>query len=234
MSTEKRVRFQETGEEDEVESKPGSAPFGKKFKHSLDSDEEDDEVDYEKYNALDPSEFQDGDKESHARVEDDIKFTAFNMNEEMEEGHFDKDGTYIFRKDKDEIKDAWVQDIDNCKIADVSKIQQPESDEDSKDASPVNTTSIYRKMLTMMEKNETVGKAIRRIGLSIKEMRTKKRKDKSSQLSENISSTTKKLDQLTELADQLVIGKDMDIYEKKYEQIEELINERESDMFADD
>ena len=234
MSSEKRVRFEESDEKTGVELKDNSVPFGKKFKHSLDSDEEDDEVDYEKYNALDPSEFQDGDKESHARVEDDIKFTAFNMNEEMDEGHFDKDGTYIFRKDKDEVKDAWVQDIDNCKIADLSKIRQPEFDQDSKDDVPVNTTSIYRKMLTMMEKNETVGKAIRRIGLSIKEMRAQKRKDKSSQLRENISSTTKKLDQLTELADQLVIGKDMDVYEKRYEQIEAIINERESDMFGDD
>lgn len=29
-----------------------------------------------------------------------IKITPFNMREEMEEGHFDKDGMYIFNKEK--------------------------------------------------------------------------------------------------------------------------------------
>lgn len=33
-------------------------------------------------------------------VEDGVKFTPFNMKEELEEGHFDSEGTYIFSKDK--------------------------------------------------------------------------------------------------------------------------------------
>jgi len=33
-------------------------------------------------------------------IDDGIKITPFNMKEEMEEGHFDKDGMYIFTKDK--------------------------------------------------------------------------------------------------------------------------------------
>ena len=33
-------------------------------------------------------------------VEEGVKFTPFNMKEELEEGHFDSEGTYIFSKDK--------------------------------------------------------------------------------------------------------------------------------------
>ena len=39
-----------------------------------------------------------GQEEGTVDFDDGIKITPFNMNEEMEEGHFDKDGMYIFDK----------------------------------------------------------------------------------------------------------------------------------------
>lgn len=41
-----------------------------------------------------------GQEEGSLDYDDGIKITPFNMKEEMEEGHFDKDGMYIFNKDK--------------------------------------------------------------------------------------------------------------------------------------
>lgn len=41
------------------------------------------------------------------------------MKEELEEGYFDKDGTYIFNKEKDVIKDQWLDDIDWVKVSDI-------------------------------------------------------------------------------------------------------------------
>ncbi len=41
-----------------------------------------------------------GEEETEIDVEDGVRFTPFNMREELEEGHFDSEGTYIFKKDK--------------------------------------------------------------------------------------------------------------------------------------
>ena len=40
-----------------------------------------------------------GQEEGNVDYEEGMRFTPFNMKEEMEEGHFDTDGTYIFKKD---------------------------------------------------------------------------------------------------------------------------------------
>ncbi len=40
-----------------------------------------------------------GQEEGAVDVEGGMRFTPFNMREEMEEGHFDKEGTYIFKKE---------------------------------------------------------------------------------------------------------------------------------------
>ena len=40
-----------------------------------------------------------GQEEGDVGIEEGITITPFNMKEELEEGHFDKDGTYIFAKE---------------------------------------------------------------------------------------------------------------------------------------
>lgn len=42
-------------------------------------------------------------------------FTAFNLNEELQEGRFDKDGHYVWKKEK-EIRDNWLDNIDWVKV----------------------------------------------------------------------------------------------------------------------
>jgi CD2 antigen cytoplasmic tail-binding protein 2 len=37
---------------------------------------------------------------------------AFNMSEEMEEGHYDEDGNYVFNKEKEDIRDEWLDTLD--------------------------------------------------------------------------------------------------------------------------
>jgi hypothetical protein len=36
----------------------------------------------------------------------------FNMNEEMEEGYYDEEGNFVFNKEKDEIHDQWLDNLD--------------------------------------------------------------------------------------------------------------------------
>lgn len=66
-------------------------------------------------NRLDENEIE-GEEDGISRIDDDeVKFTPFNMKEELEEGHFDADGHYQWKKDK-EIKDNWLDNIDWVKV----------------------------------------------------------------------------------------------------------------------
>lgn len=46
----------------------------------------------------------------------DTKITPFNMREEMDEGHFDSEGNFIFDKNDENVKDAWLEGIDWEKV----------------------------------------------------------------------------------------------------------------------
>ncbi|XP_026991278.2 CD2 antigen cytoplasmic tail-binding protein 2 isoform X1 [Tachysurus fulvidraco] len=98
---------------DEV-SGPGSR-F--KEKHSLDSDEEDEGEEGEKnskYNILASDDIE-GQEMSTIDCDEGVPITPFNLKEEMEEGHFDSEGNYFIKKEKD-IRDNWLDNIDWVKI----------------------------------------------------------------------------------------------------------------------
>lgn len=40
-----------------------------------------------------------------------VRITPFNLQEEMEEGHFDADGNYFLNQDA-QIRDSWLDNID--------------------------------------------------------------------------------------------------------------------------
>ena len=44
-----------------------------------------------------------------------IKITPFNLKEEQQEGSFSKDGNFVWNK-KDEVKDAWLDNVDMQKV----------------------------------------------------------------------------------------------------------------------
>lgn len=57
-----------------------------------------------------------GQEDKTVEYEGETTITHFNMKEEMEEGHFDGDGFYHFKKDLDQVKDAWLDDVDWIKV----------------------------------------------------------------------------------------------------------------------
>ncbi|KAI4887705.1 hypothetical protein NFI96_025026 [Prochilodus magdalenae] len=88
-----------------------------KEKHSLDSDEEDEGEEGEnssKYNIL-ASDDVEGQEMATIDCDEGVPITPFNLNEEMEEGHFDSEGNYFIKKEKD-IRDNWLDNIDWVKI----------------------------------------------------------------------------------------------------------------------
>ncbi|KAF3699839.1 CD2 antigen cytoplasmic tail-binding protein 2 [Channa argus] len=97
----------------EVASGPGSRFKGK---HSLDSDEEDEGEDKNssKYDILanDDVEGQEG---ATIDFDEGVSITPFNLEEEMQEGHFDSEGNYFIKKEE-QIRDNWLDNIDWVRI----------------------------------------------------------------------------------------------------------------------
>ncbi|KAF7998017.1 hypothetical protein HCN44_009415 [Aphidius gifuensis] len=221
------------------------------FKHSLDSDEDDDEAVNENYNILDEQEIE-GAEDGPMASEANVGFTAFNMKEEMEEGHFDKDGHYLFKKDK-EVRDNWLDDIDWVKIKPRSDAEtknenekglaDSDSDDDVDENITFDPSTLYKEILDFLKPGETVTKALCRLGKGKKKISSAERwKRKKAGLSE-IDENSEKIIKLTELANELLSRTgNMDIYQDSYESIKHKVdqankqdlNNTELDMYADD
>ncbi|CAD6238500.1 GSCOCG00008461001-RA-CDS [Cotesia congregata] len=227
-------------------------------KHSLDSDEEDDDADENNYNVMDENEIE-GVEDGPMSKETKVGFTAFNMKEELEEGHFDKDGHYLWKKEK-QIRDNWLDNIDWVKVdtTEDSKTDVPEKtekglgdsdsddDDDNVTSGLFDPTELYRQILEYLQPRETVSKALCRLGKGKKQISSAERwKRKKAGLSET-DENSEKIIKLTELSNELLTRTgNMDIYQETYEAIKYKINqaekhshpakhEAESDMFADD
>lgn len=213
-------------------------------KHTLDSDEEESEEE----NILDVDDIE-GEEEGHDRQEGEQKMTAFNMKEEMEEGHFDKDGHFIWNNEK-EIRDNWLDNIDWQKIkhsqesADKYMISETgiEAESDSDETTEkFDEIASYKNMLQYMKPKETVNKAIKRLGSDNMKLSSveRLRRKKAGTLHDN-----KEVTHLTELANEILTKQgNMDIYQETFEQISckiqnnekiSLDKEPELDMYADD
>ncbi|XP_075036725.1 LOW QUALITY PROTEIN: CD2 antigen cytoplasmic tail-binding protein 2, partial [Mixophyes fleayi] len=157
---------------------PGSRFKGK---HSLDSDEEDeeDEVSGRLLNTTCwhrgcGSEFK-GQENATLDSEGGIQITPFNLKEEMEEGHFDSEGNYFLRKEA-QIKDHWLDNIDwvrdsGDRQSEIKERKTPHpltSAEDYSDSeegrAPMEMKALLDGLLKMLLPGETVAKGIQRLG----------------------------------------------------------------------
>ena len=168
------------------------------------------------------------------------------MKEEMEEGHFDKQGTYIFgKRDKDEIKDHW---LDNINWVKVNSQNQPDADKEEdmdtalEDIKPFNPIPCYKDILTIINPGESILKALKRLGgkkMTASERWKKKKETGESSVQNNADK--EKISQLTELA-ATILSKtgNMDVYQETFEgirfklqQLESATSEASSDMFGE-
>lgn len=221
-------------------------------KHSLDSDEEDDGNDGKQYDILDEEEIE-GQEEGIVGMDGEIQITPFNMKEEMEEGHFDADGMYHWKKEGQIIKDNWLENIDWVKIHKKGGHPSDPTSEDSNDDFPSFNRSefeditVYKEILSFMKPKETIAKSLRRIAgnKSISSAERWKRKKAGIDSTKEEEESKQNVSKLTELANTILQNKgNMDIYQESYEFIAEKINcfERKSepskapelDMYSDD
>ncbi|XP_053688005.1 CD2 antigen cytoplasmic tail-binding protein 2 homolog [Sabethes cyaneus] len=226
---------------DQQSNRPSSS------KHTLDSDEEDSGDDDAQY-VLNDNDIE-GEEEGIARVDGETKFTPFNMKEEMEEGHFDADGHYLWKKGA-EIRDNWLDNIDWVKLkndpnykdkkdAAVKGLGDSDSEDDDEKLKTFDLSATYRSIFNMMEPTETIKKALQRIGKKTAKLTTAQRwkMRKAGTIDESSEMVTK----LTALANEILTREgNMDIYDETYEMIQKKLNESkanagdELDMYADD
>jgi len=109
-----------------------------------------------------------GQEDATQEYEGMTKITPFNMNDEMEDGHFDSTGNFIFKKGANDIKDAWLDNVDWARIKKDAggQWQQTEADDDSQpvEMDDNELKKLYDQLLAILQPQETIAAAIRRVG----------------------------------------------------------------------
>lgn len=170
---------------------------------------------------------------------DDIKVTPFNLDDEREEGDFDEAGNFTFKREskKDELYDTWAESVDWKAVEEKQRRNEDTAsrhDFSEKPGSsptptqPTDRLACFKQMLRIMRPDETVQRAIKRLGDSLPKRRfNNKAKHKSEQpgIDETaVKDLKSKLDKMIELAHGRLEDGEIDIYQKSYEDLEEAIN----------
>ncbi|RGB28932.1 hypothetical protein C1646_608986, partial [Rhizophagus diaphanus] len=171
---------------------------------------------------------------------------AFNMKAEMEEGRFDEAGNYIRnKKDPNAFHDNWLQgvsrkDIEKAKRAHEKQEQErklKEAEEASK--GPLDRISIWKELLTIMKRGETLLDALQRLGGKLNNKGKNKRgqkqynrkKGKTDEETEMIidkeltseeileQECKKQIERLTDLSDKMMALGHFNVYDDTWEQI---------------
>lgn len=168
-------------------------------------------------------------------VDDGIRIEPFNLEQEREEGYFDENGNFVEYARGNEIKDAWLDNVEvDTKYAE--KVQKKkDKEEEFQDLSSDDIGKIKRKIANMLEPGETIIQALKRLKSTSTDKRGK------------MTEGTKRIfDELTEAAMKLmengeynVYSDDRETFEREAEGFERLARARlgvpevVEDIFAD-
>ncbi|KAI0302133.1 hypothetical protein BC826DRAFT_904458 [Russula brevipes] len=201
-------------------------------------DDDDDDADDADMSSGEPED--DDDEERRKKAGMGYELSSFNMREEMEEGKFSADGTYVRTFDPHALHDRWMDGLGEreIKLARRRKRRQERAQLERMRAEERELEmlggkdAVEREVLAMLKKGETVLEALQRLGA-----RAKQSKEKSQTSSATTSRTAKapsqdsraatdkrpnslfEVEQLTHLASTLLSLGDTDIYSRTYEEI---------------
>lgn len=194
--------------------------------------DEDEDVDDEVATQLKPEDYReilDAQEPSTMMHYDGIKITPFNLKEEFQEGNFDKAGNFIFAKRQRDTEenpsDNWADTVDwasvEAQASSSAKQENGKEDQDEEMPPARDRSSCYKEMLSIMKPHETVQQAIRRLGNSIPKRRpkTKSTTTSSAQTDAGVTEAKKDMEQIIELAHQMLEEGDTDIYQKSYDDL---------------
>ncbi|XP_072423709.1 LOW QUALITY PROTEIN: CD2 antigen cytoplasmic tail-binding protein 2 [Chiloscyllium punctatum] len=236
--SKRKVAFEVAGGDQQDGANQAGRPGSRfKGKHSLDSDEEDDEDEQEaqKYDILATEDIE-GQEVATIDYDEGIRITPFNLEEEMEEGHFDSEGNYFLRKEG-VIRDNWLDNIDwvRNRGAGPARPARAEPDQGNASESLTDVRSLLEGILDICKPGETVAKALRRLGSAGAQRPKRKKRRRAAaggggggggteqqedrEKEEEERGEVQSLDSLTSLADQMVAWGEFEIYQETYERI---------------
>ncbi|KAJ3930409.1 MAG: hypothetical protein NXY57DRAFT_921611 [Lentinula lateritia] len=185
------------------------------------SDSDDDDLEEE------PEDEDDAERRKKAGM--GYELSSFNMREEMEEGKFTEDGSYVRSFDPHGIHDRWMEGLDEkeIKLARKRKRQQEQiqkerimAEEKELEESGGKPT-LEKQLLPLLKKGETVLESLQRLGAEVKKAKRRSKKSASSDAM-NVESAAKApsdIEHITHLASTIMSLGDTDIYSKTYEEL---------------
>ncbi|KAJ7449905.1 hypothetical protein FB451DRAFT_743438 [Mycena latifolia] len=164
-----------------------------------------------------------------------FEISSFNMRDEMEEGKFTEDGTYVKSFDPHGVHDRWMEGLDDreIKLARRRKRQQERQQrerikaEEKEIEESGGKGALEMELLAMLNKGETVLEALQRLGAEAKKSSKGAKKagklkadgamnvDKSS----DAPTAPTAIERITHLASTIMSLGDTDIYSKTYEEL---------------
>ncbi|KAI0636973.1 hypothetical protein C8Q77DRAFT_1207115 [Trametes polyzona] len=165
------------------------------------------------------------------------ELSSFNMREEMEEGKFAADGTYVRTFDPHAVHDRWMEGMDEKEIKKARKqhkaqerLQRQLQEAEEREMQELGgKDQIEQQLVGMLKKGETVLEALQRLGAkarknggSVKKKPNNKTKSDPAGGAMDVDTTPKapsEIDQITHLASTLMSLGDTDIYSKTYEEL---------------
>lgn len=183
-------------------------------------------------------ESRDQDSEDDDEKKKEPKLTAFNMKQEMEEGHLDEKGNYILNKaDPQAFHDKWMEGISRKEINNARMAQEKrEREEALKEAErqstlPQSEKDIYLALVEYVKPGQSVQEALTSLANSLpkklpawkqkmldKKNKNKKKEAATAQLTEEEEALRrKKVETITGLADQMMALGHFNIYEETLE-----------------
>lgn len=161
-------------------------------------------------------------------------FTAFNMDDENEEGHFDEDGNFIWKKEEKSVQEeAWLdglseEQVEAAKAAKDRRDYRDEQDDDNR----MTEELANQTLATLLQSRETVLQALQRLGKKRPKAKAAKRKQPGDE-PPPVQTTEEKeqFERITEAADFLMRMGEVDVYGQMKEEFipeEELLAQRQA------
>lgn len=112
--------------------------------------------------------------------EDEEKFEPFNLEKEMEEGHFDESGYYVRKKDELAIHDTWLEGITKKDMEKARDAQDKlnKINDDYQDVKK-DANQLWLKVVNLLKPKETLTAALKRFGGTKEPVWKKKKKQNS-------------------------------------------------------
>jgi CD2 antigen cytoplasmic tail-binding protein 2 len=196
------------------------------------------QIEGQEFNSYDREDSDDDDVENGQKKEG--KISAFNMNQEMEEGSLDDKGNYIRNKvDPQAFHDKWMEGISRKDINKAKEaLEKREREEALKEAErqsniPQTQTDIYLALVGYLKPGQTVQEALTSLANSLpkkvpawkQKMLDKKNKNKKGKDTAAVPTLTEdeenarrqKVETITGLADQMMALGHFNVYEDTFE-----------------